>query len=171
SLIVHTIFYHGKDIIEYSRTSLKKRQNDIHCTLMAKYPEVSELWFIVLFLIAFILSVFVCHFGQFMPWYYLFVAVPLMFICSLPIGIVEARTTIEILPMFILAALGATFLKGNNVVALMTFMIYSYQMLTQSLLLIRNLKFGATNILGASSVTSGMLWLLLIAGLLPIVLW
>ncbi|CAF1103598.1 unnamed protein product [Didymodactylos carnosus] len=42
ALLIHTSLYHGKDILQQFYTSLKRRENDIHCTLMAKYPEAPE---------------------------------------------------------------------------------------------------------------------------------
>ncbi|CAF1489373.1 unnamed protein product [Didymodactylos carnosus] len=100
SLIVYTILYNGKNIVQCFRTSLKSRENNIHCTLMSKYNEASEWWYILLFVITFILSALVCHFGQFMPWYYLFVAVPFTFVCLLPISIIQA-TTLSIFCLFL----------------------------------------------------------------------
>ncbi|CAF1398629.1 unnamed protein product [Didymodactylos carnosus] len=142
SLGVHTLLYHGKEILHYFRTSLQKRENDIHCTLMSKYKEASEWWYILLFVISFVLSALVCHFGEFMPWYYLFVAIPFTFVCLLPIGIVQATTTVDILPIFIARILGGALFAGRfNPSGIMTFMVYAYQMQTKSLSLILNLKF------------------------------
>ncbi|CAF1394416.1 unnamed protein product [Didymodactylos carnosus] len=142
SLGVHTILYHGKEILDYFRTSLQKRENDIHCTLMSKYTEAPEWWYILLFVISFVLSALVCHFGEFMPWYYLFVAIPFTFVCLLPIGIVQATTTVNILPIFIARILGGVLFEGRFYPSgIMTFMVYAYQMQTRSLSLILNLKF------------------------------
>ncbi|CAF0979080.1 unnamed protein product [Didymodactylos carnosus] len=127
SLAVHTVLYHGKDIIQYLQTSLEKRENDIHCTLMARYPEAPERWHIVVFLVAFILAIIACKFGHFMPWYYLFMAVPLVFICVLPVGIVEAITTIEILPFFVARTIAAEIFVGDAI-GLISFMVYAYEM-------------------------------------------
>ncbi|CAF1330302.1 unnamed protein product [Didymodactylos carnosus] len=141
SLSVHTVLYHGKDIIQYLQTSLKKRENDIHCTLMAKYPEVPEWWHIVVFSVAFILAIIACKFGHFMPWYYLFVAVPFACLCVLPVGIVQAMTTIPILPIFVARTIAGEIFEGDPV-GLMSFMIYAYETIIQALFLTSIFKFG-----------------------------
>ncbi|CAF1245356.1 unnamed protein product [Didymodactylos carnosus] len=142
ALAVHTILYHGKEIFHHFRTSLEKRENDIHCTLMSKYKELPEWWYILLFVISFVLSALVCHYGEFMPWYYLFIAIPFTFVCLLPIGIVQATTTVDILPIFVARILGGVlFADFFKAASLMTFMVYAYQMQTKALSLILNLKF------------------------------
>ncbi|CAF1532961.1 unnamed protein product, partial [Didymodactylos carnosus] len=141
ALFAHTILYHGKDIFQQFNTSLRRRENDIHCTLMAKYAEAHDWWYMLLFAITFILSAIACHFGEFMPWYYLFVAVPFTIICVLPVGIVQATTNLQILPDSVAIIIGATIFK-NNLIALLTFAAYSHQMLTDSLSLLAILKFG-----------------------------
>ncbi|CAF1063561.1 unnamed protein product [Didymodactylos carnosus] len=140
ALLVHTILYHGKDILQQFHTSLKRRENDIHCTLMAKYPEAPEWWYILVFIVSFIISAIVCHYGQLMPWYYLCVAIPFTIICLLPIGIMHGTTALSFNVYFV-----AQFFAGailNQAVPIFTFVLYSYQLQLVSLSLISNLKFG-----------------------------
>ncbi|CAF2507297.1 unnamed protein product [Rotaria sp. Silwood2] len=92
AVIVHTILYHGKTIMKQFRSSLKDNHNDIHAVLMSRYREAPEWWYTILFMVAFSLAVIVCHFGQLMPWYYLFLAVAMACIFVLPTGIVQAVT-------------------------------------------------------------------------------
>ncbi|CAF3886907.1 unnamed protein product, partial [Rotaria sp. Silwood1] len=44
ALIVHTILYYGKSIVEQYHASLSNTNNDIHAKLMSHYPEVTEYW-------------------------------------------------------------------------------------------------------------------------------
>jgi hypothetical protein len=89
SLLVHTFLYHGRDILKYSRTSLKNRQNDVHCTLISQYKDVPKWMYIMVYIIAFVSSCLVCNFCDLMPWYYMFVTVGLSIIFTIPISIVQ----------------------------------------------------------------------------------
>lgn len=42
--IVHTIIYHGKDIVNQIR-KIKIEEDDIHAKLMRHYPEVPDWWY------------------------------------------------------------------------------------------------------------------------------
>ncbi|CAF1363363.1 unnamed protein product [Didymodactylos carnosus] len=141
ALVVHTILYHGTDLLQQFRTSLEKRENDIHCTLMSKYHEAPEWWYISVFVIAFVLSVLSCYYGHFMPWYYLFIVVPFAILTILPTGIVEAKTSIPMSTLIAAQMLGAAIFDGN-LIPTYTFMIYGYQLSVESKSLIRNIKFG-----------------------------
>ena len=90
AVIVHTILYEGnehysiclirmnmylqkgKAIIKQFRSSLQDHSGDIHAKLMSRYKEAPEWWYTILFVLAFALAAFVCHFGKLMPWYFLF---------------------------------------------------------------------------------------------------
>ncbi len=71
------------------RSSLKDNTGDIHAKLMSHYKEAPEWWYVIfldyllnriyckcrytiLFVLAFVLAAIVCHFGELMPWYFLF---------------------------------------------------------------------------------------------------
>ncbi|CAF1319028.1 unnamed protein product [Didymodactylos carnosus] len=141
ALIVHTIFYHGIDIFKQAKTSLQNRQNDIHCTLMSKYPEASGWIYGVLFLCAFVCACFVCNFGKLMPWYLLFLAIPLAFVCLLPTGIVWAQTNITIYVSYVCMVIGGLLLQ-NNGTGNKTFVTYAFGTQFQAISLLRSLKFG-----------------------------
>lgn len=68
----HSFFFSGKTIIKQFRSSLKDNTGDVHAKLMSHYKEAPEWWYTILFVLAFALAAMVCHFGQLMPWYYLF---------------------------------------------------------------------------------------------------
>ncbi|CAF1363039.1 unnamed protein product, partial [Didymodactylos carnosus] len=142
ALVVHTILFNGKDILKQSHTSLKKRQNDIHCTLISKYPEAPEWAYALLFLCAFICACFVCHYGNLMPWYYQFLCASLAFVCLLPSGIVTAQTNMQFNMNYMLYVFGGVFLHGKNPIWNSTFSTYSWAIQNQALNLLINLKFG-----------------------------
>ncbi|CAF1331766.1 unnamed protein product, partial [Didymodactylos carnosus] len=141
TLFIHTIFYHGKDIIKQCRTSLRKRENDVHCVLMAKYREASEWWYIVIFTTAFVIVMIICHFAQLITWYYLLLAVLFASICLLPIGIVLAVTSINIDVYVIAETLGGSLLHGKTI-ELSTFVMFAVVVQTQALGLLMNFKLG-----------------------------
>jgi hypothetical protein len=89
SLCIHTILYHGRDILKYSRTSLKNRQNDVHCTLISQYKEVSEWIYGILFLLTFVSVCLIAHFCGLLPWYYTFVAIAISAAFTVPAAIVQ----------------------------------------------------------------------------------
>jgi hypothetical protein len=74
ALFLHTLLFHSRDLIKYARTSLQNRQNDVHCTLIAKYKEASGWVYCILFIVTLIGACLACHFGELMPWYYVFVS-------------------------------------------------------------------------------------------------
>ncbi|CAF5016632.1 unnamed protein product, partial [Rotaria sp. Silwood1] len=94
ALLVHTILYHGKDILKQFRTSLQNRDNDIHCRLMARYDETPEWWFTILFILPMVISMVVCYFSELLSWYYLLIAIPIGLVRILPLGILGGSTGI-----------------------------------------------------------------------------
>ena len=48
AVLTHTFLYNGKQIWNQSRKSMHE-QSDIHARLMAKYPQVPEWWYAVIF--------------------------------------------------------------------------------------------------------------------------
>ncbi|UJR35833.1 hypothetical protein I4U23_028579 [Adineta vaga] len=141
SVIVHTILNHGKTIVKQFRSSLKDHSDDIHAKLMSRYDEAPEWWYTVLFVIAFILAVFVCHFGRLMPWYHMFTAVAIAFMFVLPTGIVQAVTN-QSIGLNVITEFVAGFVMPGNPMANVTFKTYGYITQYQALLLISDLKLG-----------------------------
>ncbi|CAF1320986.1 unnamed protein product [Didymodactylos carnosus] len=141
ALIVHTILYHGQEILKQSHTSLNKRQNDVHCTMMSKYNEVPDWEYGLIFLCAFLCACICCHYGQFMPWYYLFLIIPLTFLSLLPAGIVRAQSNIFISISNMSFILGGLLLQ-NDPIGNTTFYNCMWSIQDQPLSLLRGLKFG-----------------------------
>jgi OPT family oligopeptide transporter len=92
ALLVHTLFYHGKWIIQQARTPFFKRNNDIHCKLMTHYSEIPEWWFIGLFVVCLLTAILVSHFTKILLGYYVLVAASIGCITVLPYGILLAQT-------------------------------------------------------------------------------
>ncbi|CAF1001204.1 unnamed protein product [Didymodactylos carnosus] len=141
AMIMHTILYHGTDVLRHAKTSLRNRQNDIHCTLMSKYPDAPGWVYGILFLCAFVCACFVCKFGKLMPWYLLFLAITLSFVCLLPTGIIWARTNIAVDVSYLCLIIGGLLMHGNGT-GNKTFVTYAFGTQFQALFLLRTLKFG-----------------------------
>jgi len=91
AIFVHTILYHGKWILEQSRTSFTNRNNDIHCKLMSQYAETPEWWFTFLFVINLVILMIVSHLNNLLPWYNVLILAIVASICVLPFGILDAE--------------------------------------------------------------------------------
>ncbi|CAF1359066.1 unnamed protein product, partial [Didymodactylos carnosus] len=142
SIIVHTILYHGKDILKQFNMSADEASNDVHGALMAKLAkEVPEYWYTFLFVSLFVCGALVCQLSALMPWYYLFVIISIDFILLLPGGIVKAITNQDIDLDLLMSFLGGLVLKGNAI-ANMTFRTYGYTIQRRSLTFISCLKLG-----------------------------
>ncbi|CAF1019945.1 unnamed protein product [Didymodactylos carnosus] len=119
--------------------SLFHRDNDIHCKLMAEYPEVPEWWYTILFIISFIAACIVCYLAKFMSWYYLFLVIPIAFIYILPAGIVVANTNQFIDTNILIDFIGGILLLGNPI-GFATFKAYDFMTHYQTLNLLLYLK-------------------------------
>jgi OPT family oligopeptide transporter len=92
ALLVHTLLYHGKWIVQQARTPFSKRNNDIHCKLMTYYSETPEWCFLALFFVCLITATLVSHFTRILPGYYVLLAVSIGCITVLPYSIFIAQT-------------------------------------------------------------------------------
>ncbi len=95
ALFLHTILFHGRTLIRYARTSLHNRQNDVHCTLIGKYKEAPGWIYGILFIITLTTACLTCHYGQLMPWYYVFVAVSLVIVYIIPSSFMRVSYLLE----------------------------------------------------------------------------
>ncbi|CAF1118335.1 unnamed protein product [Didymodactylos carnosus] len=141
ALFIHTFIYHGKDIIKQFHTSLKNRQNDVHCQLMSYYREAPEWYYLIVFICSFITAAIVCHYGDLMPWYYLFIAMSIAFVCLLPVGIVLAISNLTINNVNIVTLIGGL-LMPSNPIGNLTFTAFASGTFSQALILLFNFKFG-----------------------------
>ena len=142
ALIVHTILFHGWDLVMYSRMSLRQRQNDVHCRMMADYSEIPE-WLYGIFLIgAFVASCLVCHLSNLMPWYYMFLAVPLAAFFLLSVGTLRALSGVSfVMEQFFILIAALLFQGQARPLRSLTFYIYTWSILSRALSLLRSLKF------------------------------
>ncbi|CAF4484796.1 unnamed protein product [Didymodactylos carnosus] len=115
--------------------------NEVHAKLMAKYGEAPEWWYTIVFCVNVIVACLVCHFGDLMPWYWLFIAIILIFVLLLPIGIVQALSNQQ-LGLNVFSEFIGGYLMNGNPIGNGTFKTYTYIGQVQTLLMVQDLKLG-----------------------------
>ncbi|KAI8051216.1 OPT oligopeptide transporter protein-domain-containing protein [Syncephalis plumigaleata] len=141
AVIMHTILYHGRDIVRRFRES-RMATDDIHAKLMDRYPEVPDLWYVAIFMVNLILAIIACEvFGLDLPWWGLLLAVLIAAIFILPIGIITAIANqtpgLNIITEFIIG-----FILPGKPIANVTFKTYGYISMAQGIMLLSDLKLG-----------------------------
>ena len=92
SVIVHTILYHGRTLINGAKR-LRVEADDIHAKLMRNYPEVPNWWYLSALVVFFSLAIVAVEvWDTTVPVYALVVAVILPILYVLPSGFVYAMT-------------------------------------------------------------------------------
>ena len=139
SLIVHTLLYHGQDILKYARTSVSNRNNDIHCFLMSQYPETPEWWFITVFMSSLSIAIVVCRYNQLIEWFNVLLSVVVGWMFILPYGIIRANTAFTLIGDFPAYCIGSL-IAWNKPLEVTTFIHFVLCLQTDGLGLISNLK-------------------------------
>ncbi|CAF3574204.1 unnamed protein product [Rotaria sordida] len=141
ALIVHTIFYHGKSIVEQFRSNLSNKNNDIHAKLMSHYPEVAEWWYYIMLLLSFLIALLLCYFTEIMPASLLPVSLLLTIIFALPTGIITAITNMTMTAIVASDVISSLIVLGNPI-AYLTFRTFAYTCQNQVLIYLMNSKIG-----------------------------
>ncbi|KAI9593424.1 OPT oligopeptide transporter protein-domain-containing protein [Syncephalis fuscata] len=141
SVIMHTVLYHGRDIVNRLRES-RMANDDIHAKLMDRYPEVPDVWYIGIFVLNLILAIVACElFGLDLPWWGLLMAVLMSALFILPIGIITAIANqtpgLNIITEFVIG-----FILPGKPIANVTFKTYGYISMAQGIMLLSDLKLG-----------------------------
>ena len=96
AVLVHTALFHWRQILDKYR-SASDGERDIHLRLYSKYPEVPDWWYLILFGIMMLLSIFVCVvWDTRLPWWGFLVTQLIPFLFTLPCGMVLAVTNVQI---------------------------------------------------------------------------
>jgi OPT oligopeptide transporter protein len=95
AVLMHTALFHRREIVDRFRTT-STADDDVHMRLYRKYSEVPDWWYYVLFLLMIVLSIVLCEsWDTRLPWWGFLVTQLLPFVFTLPIGIVQAITNIQ----------------------------------------------------------------------------
>ena len=96
SVITHVLLWHRTDIARAFRTSRNEKPN-IHMERMKSYSPVPARWFLFTLLGCFVLAAFLVHTSPLqLPVTGLMLALAMAAICIIPIGIVQACTSLQI---------------------------------------------------------------------------
>ncbi|KAE8249351.1 hypothetical protein A4X13_0g5242 [Tilletia indica] len=141
SILVHVYLYHGKEIVNQFKSSLKN-EPDIHARLMSRYKEVPNAWYIATFVVSVALGfAATLAWPTFHPWWALILALVISAIYTLPIGIIQAITNqqvgLNVITEFIIG-----YAVPGHPVAMMIFKTYGYITMAQALSFVSDLKLG-----------------------------
>jgi OPT family oligopeptide transporter len=132
SVLVHTALFHWNEIVDKFRaTSQSKHHDDVHMRLYRKYPEVPDWWYLVIFTTMMVLSIIVCEaWDTRLPWWGFLVTQLLPFIFTLPIGMVQAITNVQI-GLNVITEFVAGYMFPGRPLANMMIKCYGYMTMAQ----------------------------------------
>ena len=162
AVIVHTALFHAREIWSKVRAAHNEEEEDVHFRLMKKYREVPSWWYhAVLVLMTAASLVCVLAFDTHLSWWAFFLALGISFAWSIPIGMIQAVTNIQMgLNVFtgmfsdnpspmrpcIMLTHVAEFIVGyaqpGKPLAMMMFKTYGYITMAQALGFVADLKLG-----------------------------
>ncbi|KAG0378651.1 hypothetical protein BGX24_003217 [Mortierella sp. AD032] len=138
--VVHTLLYHGKEIVQRWKSAATGRE-DVHARLMSAYPEVPDWWYGLLFVVMVTLSFITTVKYDYMPWWALILALFIAAIFIIPVGILQAVTNqqpgLNIVTEYVIG-----YLLPGRAIANVTFKTYGYIVNVQALNFIADLKLG-----------------------------
>ena len=96
SVIVHTALFHSREIYERVKSS-KADEEDIHTRMMRKYKDAPNWWYLIILLVMIAISlVTALAYDTHLSWWAFFIAIAISFIWSVPIGMIQAITNIQL---------------------------------------------------------------------------
>ena len=141
ALVVYTYLHHGRQILSQFQNS-QGEVPDIHVKLMSKYKEAPQWWYGALFILMLVLSlVTVLAYPTNFEWWAFFIAVLVSTGFSLPIGIIQAITNVQI-GLNVITEFIMGYMQPGKPLALMMFKTYGFITMSQALSFVSDLKFG-----------------------------
>ncbi|KAI1320431.1 small oligopeptide transporter [Xylariaceae sp. FL0255] len=141
AVIVHVLLYHGPQIKSQFLLA-RNQEDDVHMKMMKKYRDAPDWWYLVLFAIMIALSFVVVTVWptEFPAWAYV-VCIIIPIVWTLPIGIVQAITNIQ-LGLNVITEFIVGYLLPGHPIAMMMFKNYGYLAMSQALYFAQDLKLG-----------------------------
>ncbi|KAK6202518.1 oligopeptide transporter [Scheffersomyces amazonensis] len=137
--IMHTILFHGKEIIQQVRM---KEKPDVHMRLMKSYKEVPDWWYVIVFVIFFALSIVTIRvWNTEMPVWCLVIALLIAIVFLLPVAIIYAKTNIAVGLNVVTEFIIGYMLPGKPI-AMMFFKTYGYITNNQAVTFAQDMKLG-----------------------------
>jgi OPT family oligopeptide transporter len=145
SVFVHMFLYHSKDLWNQFRSrSLDKKGNDIHCRLIAAYPDVPDWWFFIVSVVGVLVIMIVSQISGMLNWYNVLFSLSTSMIFVLPFGMVASITgqLIQNQGIYYLMVIIVGSLWSDDQSKMMTFIAVGYTTYCQTLYLVSNMKLG-----------------------------
>ncbi|KKY37600.1 putative small oligopeptide transporter [Diaporthe ampelina] len=141
AIVVHVILYHGRTI-KAQFTLARNQEDDSHMRMMKKYRDAEDWWYMALFAFMVALSfVVVCGWPTDFPWWALIVCLLIPIVFTIPIGIVQAITNIQ-LGLNVLTEYVVGYMLEGRPLAMMMFKNYGYLCMAQALFFASDMKLG-----------------------------
>ncbi|KAH9318569.1 hypothetical protein KI387_020338 [Taxus chinensis] len=176
--ISHVCLFHGREIWQQTRASLKDKSVDVHTRLMkTNYKSVPQWWFIIMLVFMLAVAMVACEgFNKQLqlPWWGILFACAIALAFTLPVGVIQATTNqqpgLNIITEYIIG-----YVYPGRPLANVAFKTYGYISMVQALAFLQDFKLGhymkipprsmfAVQVLGtaiASTVYFGTAWWLL----------
>jgi OPT family small oligopeptide transporter len=139
--ITHAFLYFRKQIWAQSRKSISE-QPDIHARLMAKYKQVPDWWYAIIFLTMFVfgvVSIEVWHTN--LPVWAFVLALIISFVYVIPIGMIQAITNQQV-GLNVITELIIGYALPGRPIAMMMFKTWGYITMAQALTFTSDFKLG-----------------------------
>ncbi|KAI9333197.1 OPT oligopeptide transporter protein-domain-containing protein [Zopfochytrium polystomum] len=143
SALVHVGLWYGADIWRRFRTAMRDLDtSDVHAKMMDVYPDVPDLWYIILLAINLVVAIAVCQWGGFdLPWWGVILGLLLAVVSIIPIGTIQAISGQQI-GLNVMSEFLIGLILPGRIAAVMAFKTLSYMSMYQGLLLVSDLKLG-----------------------------
>ncbi|KAI0087604.1 OPT oligopeptide transporter [Irpex rosettiformis] len=139
--LTHTFIYFRKQIWVQSRRSMHE-QPDIHARLMAKYPQVPEWWYGIIFLAMFVFGIIDIEvWPTDMPVWAFVLALIIAFVYIIPIGMIQAITNQQV-GLNVITELIIGYALPGKPIAMMMFKTWGYITMAQALQFTSDFKLG-----------------------------
>ncbi|KAI1485474.1 small oligopeptide transporter [Biscogniauxia mediterranea] len=141
SVVIHVGLYHSWQIVSQFKLA-RSQDDDVHMRLMKKYEDAKDWWYLALFAAMISLSFVVCcAWPTGFPWWAYAVGIIIPLIWTIPIGIIQAITNMQ-LGLNVLSEFIIGYMLPGHPLAMMMFKNYSYLCMAQALSFAQDLKLG-----------------------------
>ncbi|KAJ8771041.1 hypothetical protein K2173_023366 [Erythroxylum novogranatense] len=142
--VVHVLLFHGRDILQLSRSAFQEKKMDVHTRMMRRYKPVPQWWFLSIFFVNIGAAIYACIYYKDqiqLPWWGVLLACAIGLFFTLPIGFITATTNqtpeINVLTEYIIG-----YLYPGFPVASVCFKTYGIIGMRQGILFLQDLKLG-----------------------------
>ncbi|EFE43060.1 OPT peptide transporter Mtd1, putative [Trichophyton verrucosum HKI 0517] len=141
AVVTHTALFHGQHIWTVIRDS-RGELDDVHTRMMRKYKNAPWWWYITLLAVCVALClVTALAWPTHLTWWALLLALFISLVMTIPIGVVQATTNIQLgLNVFTEYIIG--YMLPGRPLAMMLFKTYGYITMVQALSFVQDLKLG-----------------------------